>query len=204
MFVRVDRAFVAALGVVLVIVIVHVIVTVRSGFALSDETRDRFGASAATTFSRAWAHFTAPFFHYGWGHIAYNSAILLATMPFALRAFGVGRGLTLAYLASPLSGMLVNVLLILPLAAMGVGYAANAAPARLVGSSVMVFAGAGLALSAFLAGRDLGIVWSAVGVAAFLAYELSLARFGATQSWVWAYHTTGFLVGSIMGRVLLR
>ena len=196
-----DAAWAWTLALAALLVGIHLAVTARNGFALPETMRDVVGASPATTLTRPWSHFTAPFFHYGFGHLGYNVAILLATMPIALRSFGAGRALPAAYAISPLTGIAVNLLVILPLAALGVQAAQAAAPVPLVGASVMIFAGAGLAASAMLSGRGLGPAWSIGLVALFVAYELVLQSLGLTQHFVWLYHATGFALGSVLGRI---
>lgn len=179
---------------------IHAALTARHGFALPDALREAWGASARTVFSRAYALFTAPFLHESLGHVAYNSVLFAIGTPFAVRAFGLP-AVGVAYLASPLAGFLVDVLLILPLAALGLPSAVAAAPERLVGASVVAWAAIGMALAAHA--PQLGwIAWAAA--AAVVAYEAALAFAGVTQGFVWAYHLTGFGLGAAAARLLPR
>lgn len=190
-----------ALGLILGILwTIHLAATWRNGFALPDATRANVGASAQTVWSRFHAHFVAPFFHDGLFHIAYNSVLFALALPVAWRAFG-WPALPLAYLASPIAGILVDALLILPLAARGVPMAVEAAPDRLVGASVIAFALVGMALVA-LAPR-MG-QWVFAAVAAVVLYEAILALTGTTRPFVWAYHLGGFGIGLLAALVLAR
>lgn len=180
-----------------VLLAVHVAVT--RGGVLPDALREQFGASAATVASRPWAQATAFWFHESWGHIGYNLAVLAATMPFAVGAHGP-RVVLLGMLASVLAGFFVNLLLIQPLAAAGLSYAADHMTRRLVGASVVVFAGAGMAWAAWG-----GPGWArAAALVGFVAFEAALAAFGVTRPWVWAYHVTGGLLGVGFGLAMRR
>lgn len=174
---------------------VHLAATWRNGLALPDATREAVGASARTVWTRFHAHFVAPFFHDGVIHLAYNSVLLAVGVTLAVGALGP-RSLGVAYLASPLAGILVDALLILPLAGAGVAYALEAAPARLVGASVVAFALLGMALAA-RAPTTLPVV---LGTLAIVAYEVTLAWTGTTRPFVFAYHLGGFLLGLAAAR----
>lgn len=177
---------------------VHLAATFRSGLALPDATRQAVGASAETVWRRAWAHFTAPFFHDGLFHLAYNTVLLSVGVTLAVGAFGP-RALGVVYLASPAAGILVDALVILPLAAAGVAYAQDAAPTRLVGASVFAYALLGMALVARAP------AWGVAGGAAVaVAYEVALALLGATRPFVFAYHLTGLGLGLVAGAWLRR
>ncbi|MDX1610859.1 MAG: rhomboid family intramembrane serine protease [Candidatus Thermoplasmatota archaeon] len=193
-----ELAWKVALGVGALLVAVHGVATARTGWVLTEEVRHLVGASPGTTLERPWAHLTAPFFHDGLFHLSYNLTVLLITLPVALAAMGPWRGAVLAYLASPVSAILVNLLLILPLAAAGWSYAQVAVDPRLVGASIMIFAGAGMALAT----RP----WSATTVAlvaiAFVGYELVLAVTGTTRPFVGVYHVTGAATGFLAAHVL--
>lgn len=189
------RPFLALAAVLALLWGVHAAATWRTGFALPEATRQAVGASAQTLVTRLYAHFTAPFFHDGLGHLLYNSALLAVALPLAVRAFG-GSAVGVAYLASPAVGILVDALVILPLAAAGVGYAQEAAPVRLVGASVVAFALIGMALGAR------GGAWVAWGAAALVLYELTLAATGTTKPFVFAFHLGGLGVGLLAARLL--
>lgn len=175
--------------------VIHVVTTAAHSLVLPDSVRDRVGASPETTLSRPWALFTAPFFHDGLLHLGYNLAVLALTLPLALEAVGINRGLTAAYLASPLGSAAVNLLLILPLAQAGWGWAQAAVEPRLVGASVAIFAAAGMALAT--RGWSTGAVLAVAG--AYLVYEAVLAITGTTRPFVGVYHGTGFLIGLSLG-----
>lgn len=196
-----DRPWLATFGVAVVLAAIHLRVSASNGLLLPDGLREAFGASAATVATRPWAQLTAPFFHYGVGHIAYNSLVFALGLPFAMRRLGVARALGLAFVASPLAGFLVNLGVILPLAAAGVGYAEAAAGTRLVGSSIVAFAALGMALAsaAWASGPK-----PAAAVMTFGIYEAALESFGLTQPFVGAYHFTGFVLGILLGRAASR
>lgn len=181
----------AAILVAATLATVHVAATAAHGLTLPDHLRERVGASPDTTLSRPWALFSAPFFHDDLFHLGYNLAVLALVLPLALEATGVPKGLAAAYLASPLSAAAVNLLLILPLADMGWGWAQAAVDPRLVGASIVIFAAAGMALAT----RGWSTV-TVVGVAAaYLVYETVLAVTGTTRPFVGVYHSAGFLLG---------
>lgn len=180
------------------LVAVHLAATRGTG-VLPDAVREQFGASAATVASRPWAQATAFWFHRSWGHLAYNLAVLLAATPWAVGAYGP-RVVLLGMLASVLAGFLVDLLLILPLAAAGLSHAADHAAHRLVGASVVAFAGAGMAWTAW----D-GVGWlRAAAFAGFVLLEVGLAVLGATRPWVWAFHVAGGALGVGFGLALRR
>lgn len=186
-----DHPRAAALALVAGLALVHVVATFRNGLVLPDALRSYVGASPATTLSRPWALFTGPVFHDGLFHLGYNAAVLLLVVPPALTAVGVGRGVAAAYLASPLSAAFVNLVLILPLARLGWGWAEAAVDPRLVGASVATFAAAGIALAT----RDWRTSTVVLVAAAYLAYETVLAATGTTRPFVGVYHVTGFAIG---------
>lgn len=175
---------------------VHLVATGGGAQPLPTWAREAFGASAATTFSRPGAFFAAPFFHSSWGHLLYNSLLLGVALPSVLRRFGVARGLLLVYLASPLVGVLVNVLFIRPLAFSGVEYAVAAAPVRLIGASVVAFATVGAALASGPLRSWRGRAGAFVLLA---AYEATLELLGVTQPFIATYHLGGLLIGLVAG-----
>lgn len=189
-----------ALGAGVVLIAVHGAVTLAHGLTLPEHAQAAFGASPGSTFTRPWAHFTAPFFHYSIFHVAFNVTVLALTLPFAVRAFGVTRALPVAFLASPVTGVLVNTLVILPLASQGVAYAESIVEYRFVGASVVAYAGAGLALAST---RASALTTGAVLVGV-LALEATLAVAGVTRPFVGVYHATGFLLGLGAGTFLTR
>lgn len=150
------------------------------------------GASAETAFTRPHAHLTAPFFHDGIPHLLYNTLLFGLALPYVVRAHG-RVALVVASFASPLVGVLVDALLILPLAGAGSAVAIAAAPARLVGASIVAFALLGMAIVA-LAGR-IGRARSVWLLGALVLYEGLLAATGTTRPFVWAYHLGGLFLG---------
>lgn len=196
-----DAASRATWGVALVLVVVHLLATGANGFALPEGTREAAGASPSTTLARPWAHLTAPFFHYGLFHLGFNLALLALTMPPALRALGWRRALPAAYAMSPVAGVAVNLLVILPLAGADVAYAEAAVDTRLVGASVVAYAGAGMALVAAAPWRARGKLAAAGAVVAF---DGALAALAVTQPFVGVYHVAGFALGAAAAAVLAR
>lgn len=172
----------------------HVLATRGTG-TLPTHVQETFGASAATVLTRPWAQATALWFHQSWGHLAYNLAVLLATMPFAVAAFGP-KALPAMVVASILGGFLVDLVLILPLSSVW-QHAAAAVQPRLVGASMAIFAGAGMAWAAW----DATSAKAAVAVA-WVAYEVALGVFGVTQPFVWAFHLAGGAIGVGMARAM--
>lgn len=193
------RPLLALVAVVALLWAIHLAATARHGFALPDGTRAAVGASAQTVWSRFHAHFLAPFFHDGLGHLAYNTALFALALPVAVRAFGAP-SLAAAYVASPIAGIAVDALLILPLARAGNGVAIDAAPERLVGASVIAFALVGMALVALQPRIGLWIVAAVVGI---VAYEAALALTGTTRAFVWAYHLGGLALGGLAGALFV-
>lgn len=179
----------------LVLITVHLVTTAGHGLTLPESVRETVGASPETTTSRPWALFTAPFFHDGLFHLTYNLAVLALVLPVALGAVGPGRGLSAAYLASPVGAAFVNLALILPLAGAGWAYAQAAVEPRLVGASIAIFAAAGMALVTRPWATQTIV---AVG-AAYVAYEVLLAATGITRPFVGIYHVTGFGLGLALG-----
>lgn len=173
---------------------VHLAATSGNGFALPEGLRSAVGASATTVLSRFHAHFIAPLFHESLGHLAYNSLLLAVGLPVAVRRFG--RGIVpFAYFASPVAGVLVDLLVILPLAALGIAPAVAAAPERLVGASVVAFAALGMAISAW-SGERPRVLLVALGL---VLYEIALSALGVTQGFVWLYHLAGLAIGLALG-----
>lgn len=194
-----DAAQRTALGLAGLLTLVHLVATARNGLALPESLRAIVGASPATTTRRPWALFTAPFFHDDLFHLGYNLVVLGITLPVALEAAGIARGTLAAYLASPLASAFVNLALILPLAAAGWGWAEAAVDPKLVGASVVIFAGAGIALAT----RDWRAGTIALVAAAYIAYEAVLALTGTTRPFVGVYHVTGFAVGVGVAKTVL-
>lgn len=174
-------------GYAALLLAIHVIATRGTG-TLPTELQQHVGASAGTVVSRAWAQATALWFHNSWGHLAYNTAILLATLPFAIQSFGP-RALLVALFISMLASFAVNLLLILPSAPLW-SYAERALEPRLVGASIAIFAGAGMAWTAWDGG--VSKTWVLVG---FVGYEVALAVAGVTRPFVGAYHLMGAFMG---------
>lgn len=183
-----DRAWLLTLVYGSALLAIHLVATRTTG-SLPASIQDTVGASAGTVVSRAWAQTTALWFHSSWGHIGYNLTVVALTMPLAIGAFGP-RALAAALVISPLAGFAVNLLLILPLAGVW-SYAQSAVEPRLVGASIAIFAGAGMAW----------VSWSASGIlkgsvlVGFLVYEAVLAVLGVTQAFVGVYHVMGALMG---------
>ncbi len=175
-----------------VLLAIHLVATGGRG-ALPPAVNRRFGSNAGSVLPRWWAQFTAPWFHETWFHIGYNQTVMLATMPLALAALGPV-ALLVALAASPMTGYAVNLLLVLPLARRW-SYARAAVEPRLVGASVVIFAGAGVALATWDAPG-----WARVAVAGAVGlYETVLAKTGLTKPFVGFYHMGGFVVGLAAG-----
>lgn len=183
-----DRAWLLTLAYGGLLLAIHLVATRATG-TLPQGLHDTVGASAGTVVSRAWAQTTAMWFHASWGHIGYNLVVVGLTMPIAIGAFGP-RALAMALLISPLAAFAVNLLLILPLAFVW-GYAQTAVEPRLVGASIAIFAGAGMAWASWSAS---GLLKGSVLVG-FLVYEVVLAALGVTQAFVGVYHIMGGLMG---------
>lgn len=190
------RAWIVTGIYIAVLFAVHLVVTRGTG-TLPDATRELVGASAASMKNRLWAQGTALWFHDSWFHITYNSTLLLLTLPFVLDTYGT-KALGFMLVSSPIAAILVNLLLILPTAALGWGYAEEAAGKRVVGASIVVFAGIGLALMAAPP------LWSIGIVAALVVYELILACTGKTGPMVAAYHLGGLALGMGWALALTR
>lgn len=176
-----------ALGVLVVLWSVQLFVAPRVDL-------DIVGASATTVISRAYAHVTSPFFHNSNGHLAYNSLLILVGVTLATRALGA-RAILYAFLISVATGILVDLVVVLPLAAAGLPAAVAAAPVRLVGASVFAFGALGLGLQP---------KWGLVAIPFLGAYEVALALSGVTQGFVWCYHLAGFVLGVALRRGLAR
>ncbi len=176
---------------------IHLVATRGSGNLPAALNRS-WGASAGTVGPRWWAQFTAPWFHEDWFHLGYNLSVLAATMPLAVGAWGP-EALMVALLASPAAGFTVNLGILLPGARRGWQYAQAAVEPRLVGASVVIFAGAGLAL----AGSGWSWGWQVAVAGAFAAYEAVLATARVTKPFVGIYHYAGFMIGFGVGPMLL-
>jgi hypothetical protein len=163
-------------------------------FSYPSVISEQFGASAATVTSRPWAQFTALWFHNSWGHIGYNLAILLALWPVTMSD---GRGLAAAFIASPLAGFTVNLLIILPLASLYPDVAEMGGH-RLIGASMVIFAGVGIGWAAW----DIDIGWKIAAVAGFVTYEATLGFLAVTQPFVAVYHIVALGYGLGFGAAL--
>lgn len=194
------REWIVLVAVLGVLWTIHVVATSSNGLALPDTVRERVGASADTVWSRFHAHFVAPCFHDGLFHIAYNTVLFAIALPIAFRAYGPN-AIAFGYLASPIAGILVDVLLILPLAKAGSATAAEIAQTRLVGASVVAFALGGMALAS-LAPR-FGPTPVFLIAAAIVLYEVLLAATATTRPFIWAYHLGGFGIGHSFSRFFL-
>lgn len=188
------RAILLAAGYALALLAIHILVTRGTG-AIPTDLKQSVGADAGSVLTRPWAQFTAPWFHTSWGHIGYNMAVLMATLPFAIHVHGA-KTIPLLLLASALAGFAVNLLIILPLA--NIPYAASVVDGRLVGASIAIFAGAGIAWTTWT-----GAAWAkGAALGGFVLYEALLALMGTTQAFVGVYHVAGALAGIGIGTAL--
>ncbi|HJQ93549.1 MAG TPA: hypothetical protein VJ874_04605 [Candidatus Thermoplasmatota archaeon] len=177
----------SGLGVVLALAAIHAVATQGTGH-LGDAAKAQLAVTPATTLSHWWRHLWAGLFHNDPLHIGYNLAVFAASFWFATRQMSWAGTLANMYWIGPFAVFTLHLLVVLPLAKLGVPYAVEALHKPLVGSSVMAYSVAGAAFT-------LAPAWAAVGFAAVLvAYELVLAAFG-TGPFIWLYHLGGFALG---------
>ncbi len=189
------RDWLIAAGYAALLLAIHLAITRGTG-TIGLETKTAFGSDAGSTLSRPWAYLTSQFLHNTWGHIGYNLTVLMATLPFALHAYGA-RTLLLVVASSVLAALIVNVLLVLPLQSAWAP-AAGVLHGRLVGASIAIFAGAGMAWSAW----DAPAAAKGALLGGYILYELALTLLGFTGPFVALYHVTGAAVGIGFGVAL--
>lgn len=176
------------------LVALHLAATRGTG-ELRPPEEERLAVTPRTTLTAWQHHLWAGLFHHSWGHLAYNLAVFAVAFPFAARQLGPLAALGNAYWIGPFVVLTLHLLLVLPLAKLGVPYALAALDRPLVGFSVMAYS---------LAGAALTLAPGKAAVAAFgavVAYEVALA-FVATGPFIFAYHVAGFALGYWV-RVLL-
>jgi hypothetical protein len=177
----------AAGAVMATLLAVHLVAT-HGTFHLAESTKAQVAITPATTLSHAWRHLYAGFFHDGPVHIGYNLAVFAVAFAFATRQMSPGLTLANMYWIGPVTVFVLHLLVVLPLAKLGVSYAVDALDRPLVGFSVMAYSVAGAALT-------LAPLWvGGLAFAGLIAYELTLAAFG-TGPFIWLYHLGGFALG---------
>lgn len=165
----------------------HLLATNGTG-TLSDTWRAHVAVTPATTLSHAWRHLVAGFFHKSWGHLAYNLTVFAVAYTFATRQMSPALTLANAYWIGPFVVFTLHLLLVLPLARLGVPYATGALSYPLVGFSVMAYSIAGAALT--LAPKPVAVaVFAAVA-----AFEVLLAVL-STGPFIFLYHLGGLALG---------
>ena len=179
--------FLSGLGVMLALAAVHAVATHGTG-QLGDAAKAQLAITPATTLSHGWRHLWAGFFHTDLLHIGYNLAVFAVSFWFATRQMSWAGTLANMYWIGPFTVFTLHLLVVLPLAKLGLPYAVAALHKPLVGFSVMAYSVAGAAFT-------LAPAWVAAAFAVFLvAYELVLAAFG-TGPFIWLYHLGGFALG---------
>ncbi len=183
-------------GVMAFLLALHLVATHGTG-ELHDPERRPLAVTPETTLTHWWRHLWAGLFHKSWGHLAYNLAVFAVAFPFATRAMGPLQTMANAYWIGPSVVFTLHLLLVLPLARLGVDYAQGALDYPLVGFSVMAYSIAGAAFVLAPATAALGFA------GALVLFELAMAAFGSTGPFIWLYHLGGFATGYWV-RVLLR
>ena len=174
-------------AVVLGLLAIHLVAT-HGTFHLPDQTKAQVAVTPATTLTQGWRHLVAGFFHDGPVHIGYNLVVFAVAFAFATRQMGPGLTLANMYWIGPATVFALHLLVVLPLAKVGLPYAVAALDRPLVGFSVMAYSVAGAALT-------LASPWVAAATfGGLVAYELVLAGFG-TGPFIWLYHLGGFALG---------
>ncbi len=189
------RSYVLATVYAGTLLFIHLVATKGTG-SMPADIKNAFGADAGSLVPRWWAQFTAQFLHNSWGHITYNMAVVLATLPFALHVHGP-KTLLLIVLASAFAGYAVNLLIVLPLQSVWAP-AGAVLHGRLIGASIAIFAGAGIAWTTW----DASPALKGAALGGFLLYELILTLLAVTGPFVGIYHAMGAFVGIGMGLAL--
>jgi hypothetical protein len=178
------------------LLVVHLVATHGTG-SLDGQALAIASISPSTTLSLWWHHLWAGFFHRSWGHLAYNVAVLLIALPFAVRQQGPLLTLANAYWIGPFTVFTLHLLVVLPLAGAGVPYAVKALEVPLVGFSVMAYSLAGMALT-------LAPPWVAIAAfGALVLYETALAIW-VTAPFIGLYHVMEFAMGFWVRTILMR
>lgn len=185
---------IVATAVMVGLAILHGVAT-RGTMTLPNQVMDAVAITPRTTLTHWWRHLVAGFFHRNAGHLLFNLALFGSSFMLAAQ-FGPSRALAMAYVLGPVSVVLVHLLLVVPLAYGGFGYAASAMDRPLVGFSVIAYATAGLALAVLL--RTNAWVFGTLLFVA-LAFELvaGLGRF--TGPFIFVYHLVGLGCGLATG-----
>lgn len=175
---------------------VHLVATHGTG-VLDGPVLGKAAITPATTLSQWWHHLWAGFFHRSWGHLLFNLAVLAVALPFAAKGPGPWWTLANAYWIGPLTVFVLHLLVVLPLASLGVPYAVRALDLPLVGFSVMAYSVAGMALT--LAPGPVALRVAAVVVVA----EAALAVW-VTAPFIAVYHVAGLGLGYWVRTLLSR
>src|SRR5688572_16692806 len=133
-------------GVLVGLVAIHLVAT-HGTFHLAEATKAQVAITPATTLSHAWRHVYAGAFHDGPVHIGYNLAVFAVAFAFATREMSPGLTLANMYWIGPVTVFALHLLVVLPLAKLGVPYAVDALHRPLIGFSVMAYSVAGAALT---------------------------------------------------------
>lgn len=180
--------WIAAAGYATLLLAIHA-VAARGTSTIDPAVKHRVGSDAATTWSRPWAPLTSQFFHNDRFHILYNVAVTMATLPWALQAYGLVV-FPIMVAANFLTMHGVHLALVGPLRHRSRA-AAGIHAGRIVGASIAIFAGAGIAWTAWQ-----GPLWAkAAALGAVTAYEVGLVVAGKTGPFVAVYHLGGATVG---------
>jgi membrane associated rhomboid family serine protease len=185
------------MGAVLLLLLGLHLAATRGTGDLRDPEQSKLAVTPRTSLSLWWHHLWAGLFHKSWGHIAYNLVVFAVAFPLAARAMGPLQTMANAYWIGPFTVFALHLLVVLPLARAGVGYAQGALDYPLVGFSVMAYSVAG---AAFVLAPPLVAAGFAV---ALVAFEAAMAGLGSTGPFIWLYHLGGFGMGFWV-RTLLR
>lgn len=165
----------------------HIVATQATG-VLKDGMFARAAITPATTLSHWWHHAWAGFFHRSWGHLAFNLAVFAVAFPFAIRGLEPWKVLANAYWIGPFTVFTSHILVVLPLAMMGLPYAIRSLNGPLVGFSVMAYAVVGMALTTTPTPIAVAFL---VGIVAFEAVAATFV----TGPFIWFYHLAGLGLG---------
>ncbi len=175
-------------GVVLGLASIFLSTTAGNGFRLTDDTKNRVAITPATTVSKFHRHLIAGLFHDNLAHIGFNLAIFTAGYWFATQRAAPFVTVGPSYGIGILVVFLTHLVIVLPLAKMGLPYAERALDYPLVGFSVIAYATLGAGVHLFPTFTQL-IVFGVV-----LAFEVGAGIF-VTGPFISVYHVTGFLMG---------
>jgi hypothetical protein len=175
-------------GVVVLLITVFFITTGSTGFRLSDETRSRFSVTPATTVSKFYRHFVAGLLHENLLHIGFNLLVFTTGFWLASQRMNPFATVTLAYATGILAVFLSHLLVVIPLAKLGVPYATQSMDRELVGFSVIAYATLGAGL------HVLPRMWQLVAAGGVVVFEIG-AGFFVTAQFITVYHLVGFGLG---------